>query len=52
MAIERMGKHNNGQGGTIVNIASIAGLMSFPVCPVYVASKHGVISFTTSLKVS
>jgi NAD(P)-dependent dehydrogenase (short-subunit alcohol dehydrogenase family) len=33
-------------GGTIVNNASIAGLVGFTNIPAYVASKHGVIGLT------
>lgn len=34
--------------GTIVNCASIAGLVGFPNLPAYVASKHGVVGITKS----
>lgn len=37
-----------GDGGAIVNIASIAGLIGFPGASVYVASKHAVIGLTKS----
>jgi NAD(P)-dependent dehydrogenase (short-subunit alcohol dehydrogenase family) len=33
-------------GGSIVNCASIAGIVGFPNIPAYVASKHGVIGLT------
>lgn len=33
-------------GGSIVNCASIAGLVGFPNMPAYVASKHGVVGLT------
>lgn len=33
-------------GGSIVNCASIAGLVGFPGVPAYTASKHGVIGLT------
>jgi NAD(P)-dependent dehydrogenase (short-subunit alcohol dehydrogenase family) len=37
-----------GGGGTIVNTASIAGLVGLPTSSAYVAAKHGVIGFTKS----
>jgi NAD(P)-dependent dehydrogenase (short-subunit alcohol dehydrogenase family) len=36
----------SGGGGSIVNIASVAGLVGLPLIAPYVASKHGVIGLT------
>jgi NAD(P)-dependent dehydrogenase (short-subunit alcohol dehydrogenase family) len=35
-------------GGAIVNMASVAGLIGFPMNAVYAASKHGVVGLTKS----
>lgn len=50
--IPKMLKNEN--GGAIVNISSIAGLVGFDDIPAYVASKHGVVGITkaTSLEYS
>ncbi|MFN8375693.1 MAG: SDR family oxidoreductase [Anaerolineae bacterium] len=37
-----------GGGGSIVNIASLAGLIGFPYGQIYSASKHGVLGLTKS----
>lgn len=51
VAIERMGKHKSGHGGTIVNVSSHAALINTPILPVYAATKQAVINFTTNLRV-
>ncbi|XP_031195704.1 15-hydroxyprostaglandin dehydrogenase [NAD(+)] isoform X3 [Mastomys coucha] len=43
-----MSKQNGGEGGIIINMSSIAGLMPVAQQPVYCASKHGIIGFTRS----
>ncbi|CAB1418860.1 unnamed protein product [Pleuronectes platessa] len=49
LALELMNKLNGGRGGVIVNIASMAGLGPFECCPVYTATKHGVVGFTQAM---
>ncbi|XP_056450433.1 15-hydroxyprostaglandin dehydrogenase [NAD(+)]-like [Gadus chalcogrammus] len=49
LALEHMNKLSGGQGGVIINIASLAGLGPFPGAPVYTATKHGVVGFTRSM---
>ncbi|CAD7083546.1 unnamed protein product [Hermetia illucens] len=48
-AMERMGRHNGGKGGTIVNIASVLGLVPCNAFAIYSSSKHGQVGFTRSL---
>lgn len=45
-AIEIMGKSNGGNGGIVMNIASVSGLDIVGSFPSYTASKHGVVGFT------
>ncbi|XP_068456619.1 15-hydroxyprostaglandin dehydrogenase [NAD(+)]-like [Clinocottus analis] len=49
VALEHMSKLNGGRGGFIINTASMAGLGPLPSCPVYTATKHGVIGFTRAM---
>ncbi|XP_013146791.1 PREDICTED: alcohol dehydrogenase 2-like [Papilio polytes] len=46
---EHMRKDKSGNGGTIINIASIYGFRVDPYVPVYHASKFAVMGFTKSL---
>uniref|UniRef100_I3KL42 15-hydroxyprostaglandin dehydrogenase [NAD(+)] n=1 Tax=Oreochromis niloticus TaxID=8128 RepID=I3KL42_ORENI len=46
LVIEHMNKLTGGRGGVIVNVASIAGIGLLSCCPVYTATKHGVVGFT------
>uniref|UniRef100_UPI0037E93146 15-hydroxyprostaglandin dehydrogenase [NAD(+)] n=1 Tax=Semicossyphus pulcher TaxID=241346 RepID=UPI0037E93146 len=49
LALEHMSKLNGGRGGVIVSTASMAGLGPLPSCPVYTATKHGVVGFTRAM---
>ena len=42
-------EHMAGEGGTLLNTASMAGLVPMPGGAVYCASKHGVVGLTRSL---
>ena len=41
----------NRDGGSIVNISSAAGVVAFPSCPTYTASKHAIIGLTRTAAV-
>ncbi|XP_063058326.1 15-hydroxyprostaglandin dehydrogenase [NAD(+)]-like [Engraulis encrasicolus] len=49
LALNHMKKENGGRGGVIINIASLAGLGPFRTCPVYTATKHGVVGFSRAI---
>ncbi|XP_037401630.1 15-hydroxyprostaglandin dehydrogenase [NAD(+)]-like isoform X2 [Pygocentrus nattereri] len=49
LALEHMKKENGGQGGVIVNVASLAGLVPLAPTPIYTATKSGVVAFTQAL---
>ncbi|XP_040908168.1 15-hydroxyprostaglandin dehydrogenase [NAD(+)]-like [Toxotes jaculatrix] len=49
LALEYMNKLTGGRGGVIVLTASLAGLGPLLSCPVYTATKHGVIGFTRAM---
>ncbi|XP_072478674.1 15-hydroxyprostaglandin dehydrogenase [NAD(+)] [Notamacropus eugenii] len=48
LGLDYMSKQNGGDGGVIINMSSLAGLMPAAHQPVYCASKHGIIGFTRS----
>ncbi|KAI9240612.1 MAG: hypothetical protein BYD32DRAFT_407974 [Podila humilis] len=50
LGIEALRKQAHGEGGVIVNTASLAGLHPFPLAPTYTAAKHGVVGLTRSFK--
>ncbi|XP_067348328.1 15-hydroxyprostaglandin dehydrogenase [NAD(+)] [Channa argus] len=49
LALKHMNKTSGGRGGVIVNTASMAGLGPLISCPVYTATKHGVVGFTRAM---
>ncbi|XP_022111696.1 15-hydroxyprostaglandin dehydrogenase [NAD(+)]-like, partial [Acanthaster planci] len=49
LARKYLSKLNGGSGGVVINIASMAGLILGPLCPVYTATKHGVVGFTRTM---
>lgn len=49
LALEHMSKLNGGRGGVIINTASMAGLGPLLSCPVYTATKFGVVGFTRAM---
>ncbi|KAM9348576.1 15-hydroxyprostaglandin dehydrogenase [NAD(+)]-like [Symphorus nematophorus] len=49
LALEHMNKLTGGRGGIVVNTASMAGLGPLLSCPVYTATKHGVVGFTRAM---
>lgn len=49
LAMEHMSKLSGGRGGVIINTASMAGIGPLPSCPVYTATKHGVVGFTRAM---
>jgi len=46
-----MGQNNNKKGGAVVNIASILGLDSDEIFPIYSGIKHGVVGLTKAFGV-
>ena len=46
-----MGKYKGGNGGTIVNMSSVAGLEGIPIAPIYGGTQYAIVGFTQSLKV-
>lgn len=49
LALDHMSLKSGGRGGIIVHTASLAGLGPLPCCPVYTATKHGVVGFTRAM---
>ncbi|XP_028932213.1 15-hydroxyprostaglandin dehydrogenase [NAD(+)] [Ornithorhynchus anatinus] len=52
LGLDYMSKLNGRDGGVIINMSSLAGLMPAAHQPVYSASKHGIIGFTRSAAIA
>ncbi|XP_033642304.1 15-hydroxyprostaglandin dehydrogenase [NAD(+)]-like [Asterias rubens] len=48
-ALKHMSLSEGGDGGTIINISSLAGLIPIPYMPTYAATKHAVIGLSKSI---
>ncbi|KAB7505514.1 Alcohol dehydrogenase 2, partial [Armadillidium nasatum] len=46
IARKKMGKHNGGKGGFVMNIASILGVIPDPMFPFYAAAKAAIVHYT------
>ncbi|XP_072240150.1 15-hydroxyprostaglandin dehydrogenase [NAD(+)] isoform X2 [Leuresthes tenuis] len=44
-----MSKEHGKEGGTIINVSSMAAFLHSPHQPVYTATKHGVVGFTRAI---
>uniref|UniRef100_A0A3Q3EBN3 15-hydroxyprostaglandin dehydrogenase [NAD(+)] n=1 Tax=Labrus bergylta TaxID=56723 RepID=A0A3Q3EBN3_9LABR len=49
LGLEHMSKEYGKEGGTIINVSSMAAFLHSPHQPVYTATKHGVIGFTRAM---
>ncbi|XP_029943357.1 LOW QUALITY PROTEIN: 15-hydroxyprostaglandin dehydrogenase [NAD(+)]-like [Salarias fasciatus] len=49
LALEHMSKENGKEGGTVINVSSMAAFLHSPHQPVYTATKHGVIGFSRAM---
>ncbi|XP_076632424.1 uncharacterized protein LOC143347260 [Colletes latitarsis] len=50
LGLHSMGKYKGGNGGTIVNMSSVAGLEGIPIAPIYGGTQYAIVGFTQSLK--
>ncbi|XP_058495487.1 15-hydroxyprostaglandin dehydrogenase [NAD(+)] isoform X1 [Solea solea] len=49
LGLEHMSREHDKEGGTIINVSSMAAFLHSPHQPVYTATKHGVIGFTRAM---
>ncbi|KAM9788633.1 15-hydroxyprostaglandin dehydrogenase [NAD(+)]-like [Neosynchiropus ocellatus] len=52
LGLEHMSKRSGGRGGVVINVASMAGIGPLPSCPVYTATKSGVVGFTRAMAIA
>lgn len=51
LAVQYMGKNHGGNGGTVLNVASILGFYVYPIMPIYSSTKAAVLKFTRDMGV-
>lgn len=49
LALDHMSKEYGKEGGTVINVSSMAAFLHSPHQPVYTATKHGIIGFTRAM---
>ncbi|XP_073980446.1 15-hydroxyprostaglandin dehydrogenase [NAD(+)]-like isoform X2 [Rhodnius prolixus] len=49
LAVQYMGKNHGGNGGTVLNVASILGFYVYPIMPIYSSTKAAVLKFTRDM---
>lgn len=50
LAIDYMGRQKGGNGGTVLNVASITGLSPITSIPIYSGTKHAVVGFSNGVQ--
>ena len=50
--MDKMSTANDGPGGRVVNVSSIAGVKTIPLGPIYAATKNGIVGLSRALGVS
>uniref|UniRef100_A0A069DQG3 15-hydroxyprostaglandin dehydrogenase [NAD(+)] n=1 Tax=Panstrongylus megistus TaxID=65343 RepID=A0A069DQG3_9HEMI len=49
LAVQYMGKNHGGNGGIVLNVASVLGFTVYPIMPIYSSTKAAVLKFTRDM---